>query len=72
MPLPSPDDLFDLDNIELALLSLPGDVWQKVQEPTILKRDDGTYHTGDAFFDQMENALAEGEDIHELIRKLNQ
>lgn len=70
-PLKQTHDVLDPENIELALLALPSDVWQQVQEPSIVKREDGTYKTGDTFFDSMEDALASGEDIHELIRKLN-
>jgi len=68
-PLPAVD-LFDPDNIEFALLLLPQEAWSKLIEPKHIEREDGTWQTGDSFFDDLENALASGENINDVISRL--
>lgn len=55
---------------EFALLRLSEEEWTQVIQPSIIRRDDETYQTGDSFFDSLEDALASGEDINELLSKL--
>jgi hypothetical protein len=63
------ENLFDPSNIEKALLALSSEAWQSFIEPSIIRRDDETYVTGDPFFDKMEDALASGENIHDLLSR---
>mgnify|MGYP003341654467 FL=1 len=64
------DTLFDPDNVELALMLLPSEAWKSVDKPSIMRREDETYVTGDPFFDELEEALSQGEDIHGLLTRL--
>ena len=59
-----------MENIEFALLTLNDEAWTKLTEPSIIRRDDETYVTGNSFFDELEDALANGEDINELLEQL--
>jgi hypothetical protein len=70
LPLPTKSDLLDPENIELALLRQPPALWQKESDEGIIRRDDDTYITSDPFFNEMEDALASGEDIHGILAKL--
>ena len=63
-------NLFDPDILELALLALPDEAWKSVADPSIIRREDDTYVTGDPFFDELEEALSQGEDIHGLLTRL--
>ena len=64
------DNLFDPDHLEHALLTLPEEAWQSVSKPSIIKRDDDTYVTGDPFFDELEEALSQGENIDGILSRL--
>jgi hypothetical protein len=64
------DNLFDPSNVELALYLLPEEAWKSVDKPTILQRDDGTYVTGDPFFDELEEALSQGENLDGILKRL--
>jgi hypothetical protein len=66
----TPHNLFDPDHLELSLLSLTQEAWQSVDKPTIIKRDDDTYVTGDPFFDEFEEALSQGENIDGILERL--
>ena len=68
--LPVPSDPTCLENVEFALLALDEEAWTNVTQPSIIRRDDETYVTGDSFFDELEDALANGEDINELLKQL--
>ena len=64
------DNLFDPDNVELALLLLPAEAWKSVDKPSIMRKEDETYVTGDPFFDELEEALSQGEDINGILKRL--
>ena len=64
------DTLFDPDNVELALMLLPSEAWKSVDKPSIMRREDETYVTGDPFFDELEEALSQGEDINGILSRL--
>ncbi len=64
------DNLFDPENVELALLLLPPEAWKSVDKPSIIRREDETYVTGDPFFDELEEALSQGEDINGILSRL--
>jgi len=64
------DNLFDPANMELALLLLPDEAWKSVDKPSIMRREDETYVTGDPFFDELEEALSQGEDINGILSRL--
>lgn len=64
------EDLFDPSNIELALMLLPTEAWDKMNEPQIVENEDGTFTTGDKFFDEFENALARGEQLEDVLKQL--
>jgi len=64
------ENIFDPDIIEWSLLSLGEEAWQSVSKPSILKREDDTYQTGDPFFDELEDALSQGGDIDGILRRL--
>ena len=64
------DTLFDPDNVELALMLLPSEAWKSVDKPSIMRREDETYVTGDPFFDESEEALSQGEDINGILSRL--
>ena len=71
LKLPSTTDIFDPDNIELALMLLPEDAWSNMNSPQTIQREDGTWQTGDVFFDELEDALARGESLEHVISRLN-
>lgn len=50
---------------------LPNDVWGKMFEPQVVQKEDGTWETGDKFFDELEAAIARGENIDDVIAKFN-
>ena len=62
-------ELFDPENIELALMLLPQEAWDKINEPQVIENDDGTYTTGDDFFDSFEEALARGENLEDVLKQ---
>lgn len=64
------ETLYDPDNIELALLLLPDEAWKSVTEPSIIRRDDDTYVTGDPFFDEIEEAISQGADLDGILSRL--
>lgn len=64
------DELYCRENIELALLRLPEEAWKSVAKPSIIKRDDDTYVTGDPFFDELEEALSQGDNIDGILSRL--
>lgn len=70
LPLPSKTDWLDPENIELGLLRLPPQQWQKEEDQGIIKRDDDTYITGDPFFDEMEAALSQGDNLDGILSRL--
>lgn len=41
-----------------------------MSKPSIIKRDDDTYVTGDPFFDELEEALSQGENIDGILSRL--
>lgn len=69
--MPNTEDLFDPENLELALMLLPQDAFDKMTEPRMVENEDGTWNTGDPFFDALEQALARGESINDVITRLN-
>lgn len=65
------NDLFDPDNIEHALMLLPQEAWDKMNsQPDFVENEDGTYTTGDEFFDNLEAALARGEQLEDVLKQL--
>lgn len=64
------ETLYDPENIELALLLLPDEAWKSVTEPSIIRRDDDTYVTGDPFFDEIEEAISQGADLDGILSRL--
>lgn len=71
LPLVNKENIFDPDNIELALLQLPSETWELIQKPQIVKNADDTYTTGDPFFDKLEQALADGGNLEDVLRQYN-
>lgn len=68
--LPTPEEPLSIENLEFALLTLDAEAWTNVTNPSIIRRDDETYISGNSFFDELEDALANGEDINELLKQL--
>jgi len=48
---------------------LPQEAWDKMNEPQVTENADGTYTTGDAFFDSFEEALARGENLEDVLKQ---
>ncbi len=71
LPLPNKDDLLSLENIEHSLLCIPEEAWQKLNTNAIVEQEDNTVRTGNAFVDEMEQALSDGVDINDIIKRLN-
>jgi predicted RNase H-like HicB family nuclease len=42
-----------------------------MNSPQTIQREDGTWQTGDVFFDELEDALARGESLEHVISRLN-
>lgn len=70
-PLPNKIDLLSNENIEHSLLCIPEEAWQKITNNVILKQEDNTVRTGNNFIDEMEQALSDGADINDIIKRLN-
>lgn len=66
--LPVSADLFCVENIELGLLSLEQESWNKLITPSIVEGEDGNVITGDPLIDEMERRLAKGESLDELLK----
>jgi hypothetical protein len=63
--------LLSLENIEHSLLCIPEEAWQKLNTNAIVEQEDNTVRTGNAFVDEMEQALSDGVDINDIIKRLN-
>jgi len=70
LPLPYPNDLYSIENIELALLCLDDETWLKVEGERIVTRDDDTFRTGDPFFDELEELISSGSSIDDVLSRL--
>lgn len=70
LPLPCPNELYAIENIERALLCLDDETWSKVEGSSIVAREDDTYRTGDPFFDELEEMISSGSNIDDILSKL--
>lgn len=68
-PLPDPEDLLCYENYEFALLCMEKDAWSSLLQRSMIQGNT-TISTGSALVDELETALQEGEDFHDIIKRL--
>lgn len=69
MGLPEPGDLFSHQNMEHALLTCDEETWTNILKHSMMTGNDSV-STGSAKLDELEKALTEGADFHDLIKQL--
>lgn len=51
-------------------MRLDEETWEKLEGFKIQKKEDDTYRTGDPFFDELEEMISKGSNIHDVLSKL--
>lgn len=67
MKLPNPYELVSNENLEFALLCLDEEMWNNIYRESMINKK---HSTGLKAFDEIEKALEEGQDFHDLLAKL--
>lgn len=68
-PLPDTNDLLSYENYEFALLCMDKDSWSSLLQRSMIEGNTAI-STGSAIVDELEAALQEGEDFHDIIQRL--